>query len=199
MKLRFPRLFRHFDRVRPHSTAFDNPRQHSIAFDRTRPHSIFQPCLRRAFTSIELLFVIVLISLLIGLLVPGVKALHRDAQKRRAQTDLQTLAQALRNYQLAYGHLGPFTNTTASAASTEPPKPFPLDVSALRPGHSENHRDILFITTPSRSSRYTDPWGNSYHILFGRDNADEISGFTLSSPGPDKTPGTSDDISLHSY
>ena len=163
-----------------------------------------QPFPRRGFTTLELLFVILLISLLLALLTPGIRTLHRDSLKRRTQTELQTLAQAIHQYQLTYGTL------PESISNFEPS----LNIAPLLPYHPiDNPRKILFLTLPPSRIldesattylvRYLDPWGSPYRIQLHRANDDTsdapVTGFLLSSPGPDKTPNTSDDISLHSF
>ncbi|MCL1887481.1 MAG: hypothetical protein FWF96_01245 [Kiritimatiellaeota bacterium] len=141
-----------------------------------------------AFSTLELLFVALLISLLIGLLTPAVRALNRDAQKRRAQTDLQTLAQALHNYQLAYG-VFPFFDDIPQTSTHG----VELDVSPLMPGHERNPRDILFVELPRKRpatdnpNHYLDPWGMPYRVHYViPDDDTPVSGFILLSGGPMK-------------
>ena len=179
---------------------------------------------RRAFSTLELLFVVTLITLLIALLTPGVRVLHRDALKRHAKTELESIAQALLNYQLAYGVFPPpndappggedktftWTDETRTPQSISG-EAYELDLIPLLPGSEENPRDILFITvSPARMGKtdesprlHFDPWGVPYRIIFlyGEKNEDDESpatGFILISCGPDKNPGGNDDIILQS-
>lgn len=53
---------------------------------------------RRAFTLIELLMVILIMSLLLTLLVPGISAALRAANRSRCQSNLKAVGAALQNY-----------------------------------------------------------------------------------------------------
>ncbi len=161
------------------------------------PTDPISPIPSAAFTTQELLFVIVIIALLIALLVPAIRALHRDALKKQARTELNALAQAILNYQLAYGTFPDITETTGATDTADD-----LDIRALLPAN--NPRNILFITVPpsrlNDDNHYLDPWGSRYHIQYHADNdSDTITSFTLLSCGPDKTPSTADDLICHSY
>ena len=184
------------------------------------PLSPFTSNARGAFSTLELLFVVFLISLLIGLLTPGVRALHRDALKRRAKNELEMFAQALLNYQLAYGVLlkpAEDGSTPASrfSALDDTRKPFSLPsnlpaahelaLSHLLPDSEFNPRGILFFDSKTARSdhRLLDPWDVPYHVIYiHKDAADAdspVSGFILISCGPNKTPGGNDDIILQSH
>ena len=186
------------------------PRLSSIFFS---PQPLALSPFTRGFTTIELLFVILLISLLLALLSPGIRTLHRDALKRRAQTELQTLSQALHNYQLAYGTL---PQGISSAVDNT------LNIEPLLPNSEHNPRAILFITIPPSRLKYEttldgflylDPWGTPYRIFYHPNDKEDsaITGFTLISYGPNKTrdinistttfqiPQDSDDLFLQSF
>jgi len=177
---------------------------------------VVNPRLRRGFSTLELLFVVSLISILIALLNPGVRVLHREMLKHRAKTELQSLAQALLNFQLAYGVL-PFDPEAELPANGFEP----LDVSLLLPAH--NPRNIAFITLPQSLRpenlqnqyiflHHPDPWGMPYHIHYRVDSeSGSVTGFILVSGGPNKIlettfsgntlsfPANSDDLLLQSY
>ena len=75
-----------------------------------QPHSIFvarRPAVRSGFTLIELLVVIGIIALIIGLLLPTLGRVRRNARNARALADLQAIATALEVYKSDLGDYPP--------------------------------------------------------------------------------------------
>ena len=53
---------------------------------------------RQAFTLLELLMVLAVITLLVGLLLPALRAVHRHARAVAAETEVRQLEGALHQY-----------------------------------------------------------------------------------------------------
>jgi general secretion pathway protein G len=64
------------------------------------PHSRVQARLRRGFTLIELMVVLVIIGVLAGLIVPSLLDRTDDARATAAKTDVNNIMQALKLYKL---------------------------------------------------------------------------------------------------
>jgi prepilin-type N-terminal cleavage/methylation domain-containing protein len=58
---------------------------------------------RRAFTLIELLVVIAIIAILAAMLLPALSGAKRKAYEKRAVTEMQSLATAIKQYETTYG------------------------------------------------------------------------------------------------
>ena len=140
-----------------------------------------------AFTILEILGVLLLLSILITMLVSVVGVVQRKAQQDRAQADANALVQAVLHYQQVYGAWPGETNRTTAGmlvAGASDSIPFfnivnlqPFDtgqsnvIAALAPtpNNSLNPRGLLFLTVPATALRsdgcLVDPWGHPY-LLF---------------------------------
>jgi type II secretory pathway pseudopilin PulG len=147
--------------------------------------------MKRAFTIIELLGVMVVLSTLFGLILPAMKLSIRTAQKKQAAADATALAQAVIRYRQTYGFWpGPeavaddaatsilivATNLPAWAdlAALNLPASGTRDLAdvirALLPsGDGANPRGIRFLDIPASrlrdGDRFLDPWGAPYAIV----------------------------------
>ena len=72
---------------------------------------------RWAFTLIELLIVIVVISILIGILLPGFRGAEDEASEQRARAELRTIATAIESYYIHNSNTLP-TNLTQLITAT---------------------------------------------------------------------------------
>ena len=131
---------------------------------------------RKAFTLIELLLVVVIIGVLAAIMLPSFSGRSEEARKTRAKTEIEsTLGLAL----------DMFEADTGSYPSTEQS----LDALIRKPEAVSNWRGPYI----KKSNRFEDPWKNNYHYRYpGQYNT---SGYDLISPGPDGQLGTEDDIS----
>ncbi|MDX1340856.1 MAG: type II secretion system major pseudopilin GspG [Reinekea sp.] len=117
------------------------------------------------FTLIELMVVLVILGIIMGLVVPNVIGRGDEARVTAAETDIQTIGQALEMYRLHNSHY-PSTDQGLEALVSKPggsPEP-------------KNWRGPYLPKTPK------DPWGNPYGyindggspevISYGADNSE---------------------------
>lgn len=103
---------------------------------------------QRGFTLIELMVVLVILGIIMGLVVPNVVGRGDEARVTAAQTDIQTIGQALEMYRLHNSHY-PSTDQGLEALVSKPPgNPEP-----------KNWRGPYLQKTPK------DPWENAYGYI----------------------------------
>ena len=71
----------------------------------------------RAFTLIEMLIVIVVISILVGVLLPNFRGTQDEANTQRARAEMRTLATALESYYIHNSNAYPSALTSLTTAS----------------------------------------------------------------------------------
>lgn len=131
--------------------------------------------LRRAgFTLLEIMLVVSIIILLLGAAIYKFKGAFQTAKIGKAQGDISTLSLAVTTYE--------------TLARTLPSTAQGLKALVDRP--SADPKPAAW--TQQMSSLPKDPWNNDYYYEQpGKHNA---ATFDLYSAGPDKLPGTEDDI-----
>lgn len=128
----------------------------------------------RAFTLIELLLVMVILSALAAVIVPRLAGRTEQAYITAAETDIRNLETALNTFEVDIGRY--------------PMESEGLDALINQPLGVERWRGP-YVTS---KSGLVDPWGNPYIYRYpGRRNA---YGYDLYSYGPDGREGTDDDI-----
>jgi len=132
--------------------------------------------IKKAFTLIELLLVVIIIGVLAAVMVPNFSGRSEEARRTRAKIEIEsTLGLAL----------DMFEADTGSYPTTEQG----LDVLIRRPDTVPNWRGPYI----KKFNRFEDPWKNNYQYRYpGQYNT---SSYDLISPGPDGQLGTQDDIS----
>jgi len=132
--------------------------------------------LKKAFTLIELLLVVIIIGVLAAIMLPSFSGRSEEARRTRAKTEIEsTLGLALDMFEADAG----------SYPSTEQG----LEALISKPDGIANWQGPYI----KKSNRFEDPWKNQYHYQFpGQHNT---SGYDVISPGPDNQLGTEDDIS----
>ncbi|HLI48076.1 MAG TPA: type II secretion system major pseudopilin GspG [Chthonomonas sp.] len=127
--------------------------------------------IRRAFTLIEILVVVVILAILAAIVVPNVISRIKDAKISAAIADIKAFDNAIDQYKLDMGTVPPNLD-----ALITPPSP-------RGKWNGPYLKNIDHIPL--------DPWGNPYIYKVPGSNGRE---YDLYSAGPDGQPGTADDI-----
>ena len=173
---------------------------------------------RAGFTLVELLVVVAIIGLLAGVLVPGLNAGFRAAEKHRAAGVTKDLEGALRAYFTEYGEFPVGWNGEDKAYSKDNGNIVKallnVGTGAGEKTTGVNWKGIVFVEFDKAAREafdkdgvLRDPWGEPYEIALDLNLDDQISSGTASSQnkalktkvgvqssGPDKKWGTKDDI-----
>ncbi len=140
---------------------------------------------RKAFTLVEVLAVVGIIVILVGFLFPAVARLMRQSEVARAQTEVNRIATAIRNYYHETGE-NPYRGGTGGWAwsigrNLSPGPKAELAAMYARltdPNSNSVHR--VFLDLPlDDDGLLRDPWGNSYVFIF----ADPDRASTISADG----------------
>jgi type II secretory pathway pseudopilin PulG len=102
--------------------------------------------MKRAFTIVELLGVMVVLATLFGLILPAMKLSIRTAQKKQAAADTTALAQAVIHYRQTYG-FWPGTEGMGDTNATSESRTFYYE--ALRPAWAD--ANVPFAASPGFS------------------------------------------------
>ncbi len=131
---------------------------------------------RKAFTLMELLLVVIIIGVLAAIMLPSFSGRSEEARITRARTEIEsTLGLALDMFE---SDIGSYPTTQQG-----------LDALIRKPDGADNWRGPYI----KKSNRFEDPWRNEYNYQFpGQRNT---LGYDLISSGPDGQIGTDDDIS----
>lgn len=133
--------------------------------------------IRRAFTLLEVLLVLVIIGLLAGIVAPQFFGIQKQQEINTAKAQIELLEDALNYYRLNAGTY-PTTEQGLQALLT-PPTTEPVPKNWAGP-YLETNKALV------------DPWGTPYFYQYpGQHNTDKPD---IWSAGPDRQPGTEDDI-----
>jgi len=126
--------------------------------------------LRRAFTLVEILLVVVIIGILAALVIPKIAGSSERARLTAAQADISGgIKSALGQYEVDNGFY-----------------PKSLQDLLTQPGNAKNWHGPYLDSLP------VDPWGNHYIYYFPGKHVP--GSYDLLSAGPDGKEGTDDDI-----
>ena len=131
--------------------------------------------LRGGFTLMEMMMVLGIVALLLGVGVPMMVGVFKDAEEGKAKADFRTLETSLIRYKTK-ARVFPTTEQGLEALVDAP-------TSAPVPS---NWRRLL------KPEAIIDPWGNTYQYAYpGKFNPDSYDIFSV---GPDGKANTDDDI-----
>jgi len=124
------------------------------------------PHARKAFTLIEMMIVIVIISILVGILLPSFRGTQDEASEQRGRSELRTIATALESYFIHNSNQFPAALSSLTTAS-------PRIISVIP--------DDPFRTGANDYS-YSLSANGSYYVVYsyGRDRDQDISGINNS-------------------
>jgi general secretion pathway protein G len=126
------------------------------------------------FSLIEIMVVLLIIGIMASMVAPTILGNQEEAQIKKAAVDIQQLESALEMYKLKNNNF-PTTEQGLEALVTAPTiEPLP-----------RNFPEGGFIKRLPE-----DPWGNPYQLL----SPGELGTLDIFSNGPDREPGTDDDI-----
>lgn len=132
--------------------------------------------MKKAFTLVEIILVVVIIALLSGLVLTKVAGKGKQARAAAAQAQIANFKSALNNFEIDCGRFP----TTAEGLDALINRPSSLGDNVQWRAYLDDNKVPL------------DPWGKAYiYLCPGTLNAD---GFDIYSLGPDGQQGTQDDI-----
>lgn len=132
---------------------------------------------RSAFTLIEMLIVIVVISILIGVLLPGFRGAQDEAAEQRARSELRTLATAIESYYIHNSNDLP-ANLTALITATPriiskvPDDPFRSGSNDY--GYAEDSNGVYYVIWSYGGDRAADITGMDTDGTLAGVNDDDI-------------------------
>ena len=150
---------------------------------------------RRNFTLVELLVVIGIIAILAGMLMAGIMYAPAKAQKAKAQAEITTLVNAIKQFESAYGVL-PIPSGVSGDNIVLDGKDYRKMIGILQDavkelqdlgnddnnpwkGESDSNKDKDLKKNKRHSKfldiqgndpgQFTDPWGNDYYVVLDGD------------------------------
>jgi len=147
-----------------------------------------------AFTLIELLIVIIIITILVGFLFPAFRGVQNQAKRTQAKNDLTQIVTAVNAYYTEYGKYPLVTADTiyGPAGTSNADLFYTLRAVALGANAADaaNPRKIVFISPPdvkdpanprsgtgttTGAGQYYDPWGTPYNVAIDGDYDNQIT------------------------
>ncbi len=154
---------------------------------------------KTAFTLIELLTVIAIISVLMGLLFPAVTGAQQSAKKAQAKNDLVNITNAIKMFYTEYGRypdVGAAGSDTLITSASKNAELMDILRGTETGASKKNPRGIVFLDAPSAKrvgnnrdlggivdraggqhpvGTFVDPWGHPYEIAFDNNYDNNLS------------------------
>lgn len=129
---------------------------------------------QNGFSLIEVMVVVLIIGIMTAIVAPNILGSQDEAERKKAAIDIRNLENAVTMYKVR-NKVFPTTEQGLEALVTAPTiDPIP-----------RNFPENGFI-----NSLPNDPWGNPYALI----SPGELGAIDIFSNGPDREPGTDDDI-----
>ena len=129
---------------------------------------------QNGFSLIEVMVVVLIIGIMTAIVAPNILGSQDEAERKKAAIDIRNLENAVTMYKVR-NKVFPTTEQGLEALVTAPTiEPIP-----------RNFPENGFI-----NSLPNDPWGNPYALI----SPGELGAIDIFSNGPDREPGTDDDI-----
>lgn len=129
---------------------------------------------QRGFTLIEVMVVLLIIGMMAAFVAPSILGNQESAELKKAAIDIQQLESAIQMYRVR----------TSTFPTTEQGLEALVNAPTMEPIPRNYPADGIIQRLPQ------DPWGNDYYLL----SPGEMGTFDVFSAGPDRQPGTDDDI-----
>ena len=150
---------------------------------------------KRGFTLVEMLAVLFIVGILLGIVLGSARYASQVSRISRAESDLQTHADALDRFHLVFGEYPPVESATNLVAYTR-------DSLNFKDGDPSRRTPFVFANLLPEGFTALDPWSHPYIYRVrsperGRDAEPEPQDdalYCLASRGPDGKEGTDDDI-----
>jgi general secretion pathway protein G len=138
-----------------------------------KPKTIHSSARRGGFTLVEMLLVMVILATLAAIVIPKFAGRSEQARETAVQSQIANISTALDAFEIDNGYYP--SGDDGLAELVEEPK----DATNWRGPYLKQVID-------------NDPWGTPYSYEYPGKNNEK--GYDISSAGPDKRPGTDDDI-----
>ncbi|MGN0867557.1 MAG: type II secretion system protein [Oligosphaeraceae bacterium] len=160
---------------------------------------------RHSFTLTELLMAIGIIVILASIAVPTTISAIKKAEVAKAQAEMTTLVEALKNYESTYGVLplkllgatpsdGKISGTSGTYTAYETLIRILQGENLTVNGKAMNKRKVVFLEGKDEGV-LTDPWGNDYIVLLDGDGDGKLDPSSTDEPkGLDGKPWRKDII-----
>jgi general secretion pathway protein G len=151
---------------------------------------------KKGFTLVEMLAVLFIVSILLGIVLGSARYANQISRVSRAESDLQTLADALDRFQLVFGEYPPVDSATNLVT-------YKRDSLGYSDSAENERGEFAFAKLLPKGFTAIDPWSHSYlYRVYNPElgpgaetKPDDDTLYILASLGPDGKEGTDDDIS----
>ena len=150
---------------------------------------------RGGFTLVEILVVIAIIAILAAIILPLAGSAGKAAQRRRAQTEMQSIKVAILQFQADHHYMpwgDPAIKTAAKVGEDKWTASESDQENVMKWLTGDNPMRESYLQIPEKSRKdparpmtFTDPWGSEYNIGLDRDMDGQVTLASTDIPGWD--------------